>query len=594
MQGIARGLLAGLLVLLLGAASQTTITRATTETRPQFVSAEEAEFAGVNPAMAPVPAAAATPRPVAPCPPICTSPSQPSQPNRPTSPTNPCVGNWLTPPPGCGGSSNPAPSNPSPPNPCTAGNWLVPPPGCGGPSAQPPSDPCSPPLGVAAPPSCTQPQTAPSPPPRPSQPNTVPAPPQQLPPTQPAPQRSEPPIQPAPVSKLVVFVPGIDFPQSNDVKEPYDEVHKTFGPVLNAMRCSTGPPSEGVLVRCADGVAWIPYTYVGTGVPAGLLLAYQGFNTGQPLQRSSAILDSIVALARRQPGVGNATVYVVGHSLGGAIGAFWGAEHREATIITLDSPVAGIWNPYPENDIRTLTSYCDEGIGAPALSEVVPIFCNFALNLGRPALLQSDVVKDLRRNETIARNGRARAINFANAQDIGVPSWYALNPSSANVLKDVSCNPRAPVNSSNAINHGCIVDVAAEDVNVIIQKDSWESLKLHNQRAHYNLQVCVGLPSPEGFSPERATVEVRYLNGADEIRASRVEAVRDFDEPSPCVTIENTPWTDSLLTVSYRGETTSVGILPARNKDILARVDYPERVAEGSARPHSRRWEEIN
>jgi pimeloyl-ACP methyl ester carboxylesterase len=222
-------------------------------------------------------------------------------------------------------------------------------------------------------------------------------------------------------------------------------------------------------------VAWLPYSYAGVFDDPGAVASYFGDTTGQALATSVAQLEAVVRLALRftPPDV---RIIVIGHSLGGAIGSLWGADHPTATIVTLDSPVNGIWvTDAPQLTTKeTLTRYCDRSVGGLLQSNQRP-GCQVLAEM--PALY-SAVADDLRDARTRLRLGGANTINFANPADVVVPAWYALNPASGRRYLEPAdrCLPQPHGAGVDALllledfetHHACILDAAAAAVGAIV------------------------------------------------------------------------------------------------------------------------------
>jgi hypothetical protein len=162
----------------------------------------------------------------------------------------------------------------------------------------------------------------------------------------------------AQVTKVVILVRGIDVNQDSITDlDPYGEAIATFGNIIGELCRNTSQPQPGPtpqaqrstpLVQCGENMAWIPFSYQGVdsnGIPS----PFRGIHTGQDISLSSAYMDQIVQTVRRQPEATTAAIDIVGHSLGGAVAAYWAANNRDVRVITLDSPVSGITNA--DNDV---------------------------------------------------------------------------------------------------------------------------------------------------------------------------------------------------------------------------------------------------
>src|SRR5262249_4797461 len=175
-----------------------------------------------------------------------------------------------------------------------------------------------------------------------------------LPPNAGSPIDGEAAAQAAPLTRLIVFVPGIHLSLSTTPADPYSKSTEAFQLIMAAIGCNgltqAPPAGTNALVACpgTSGLAWSPYSYAGTSAtscPGGGILPYSGAQTGQSLATSAAALQAVVGYARSCPGAADAQVIVIRHSLGGAVAAYWGSDNQAALIVTLDSPVSGIWHP---------------------------------------------------------------------------------------------------------------------------------------------------------------------------------------------------------------------------------------------------------
>ncbi len=380
----------------------------------------------------------------------------------------------------------------------------------------------------------------------------------------------------ASIQKLLIVVPGIDGTQSSSLYDPYQRASSFFGPAVcsqfnpctslfTALGCpaQSGAPST-TLVPCGNsGLAWLPYSYEGvagngsTGIP----VLYTGADTGQPLTLSSAAMGQIVALGRTLLGqsAGSTSIVLVGHSLGGAVSSFWaGANSPTTPVITLDSPVNGIW---PTDD-ALFDTYCFRSTGLLDTYNLSEILCRALADL--PAL-NSTVVPNLQAAANIAVMGQANAVNFANPADLIVPSWYAVNRQAPHgaVLSAFNCG-------SLDLNHSCILGYqpAITAAAAIIQSGTYPIPM--PTRATINLNVTVTLDG----SPA-ANVPITVTQG------STPTCTTDCNPPSVTVATTTTnnqgaatvsvPWRDSLVTANVGtllGSNCRFGALPANNTDL--------------------------
>lgn len=242
-----------------------------------------------------------------------------------------------------------------------------------------------------------------------------------------------------------------------------------------------------------------------------------------------------------------AKVYIVGHSLGGAVAAYLAADSPGVTIVTMDSPVNGAWT----GDDGVLDVYCNNSVGllAPDPAALDSVACNLMRRL--PAL-GSPVAADLRSEAVRTRISRANAIHFANQADMPVPSWFALNPAAThNVLVNQRC---ITISEDAFAHHGCITSVVAPQVAAIISEDR--------------------LPEPTSF---RRTLNVTVLSETQTFR--RVPARLKFLAHGGQVLAEGVasnrgefsmeiPWVDVIVESRYGDESLMMGALPAHNSDL--------------------------
>lgn len=378
------------------------------------------------------------------------------------------------------------------------------------------------------------------------------------------------------IQKLLIVVPGIDATQTTSYFDPYQRASNNFGsavcsgfspctalfPTLNCPSQTGGPSTT--FVPCGNsGLAWLPYSYEGVAGSGatGLPLMYTGADTGQRLARSSAAMSQIVALARALlgPSATSTQIILIGHSLGGAVSSDWaGANSPQTPIITMDSPVNGIW---PTDD-NVFDTYCFNSTGLLDVYNLSSVLCRALEDV--PAL-DAAVVPDLQASATIAREGLANAVNFFNPADVIVPSWYAVNRQARHGAVQFVSNC-----GSFDFNHSCILGYApaVTAAAAIIQSGTYPAPT--PTRATINLNVTVlfnGSPQPN--------VPITVTQG------STPTCTTDCNPPSVVVGTATTgpqgtatisvPWRDSLVTANVGtlvGANCTMGALPANNTDL--------------------------
>ncbi len=364
------------------------------------------------------------------------------------------------------------------------------------------------------------------------------------------------------INLLVVLAPGIDISLGTASHDPYQRAGTAFAAILQALGCqpATSAPPAGTspLVPCRaptiGSFAWVPYSYAGASgtCPSGAINPYTGQQTGQPIEQSVAALQAVVQFARGCAGVGaSVPVWAIGHSLGGAVASYWGADHQDAFVLTLDSPVNGIWNP------SDLAVYCQSSVGLSGI--VSPDACHFAAQLA-PVFVAAPIVAQLNSPAVIRKNGQANAANLANPADLFVPSWYALNPAAPDgnlLLPSATCAnappppgvPQAPIQ----LNHTCVLVSAAGIVAQIVHGVDCPGCELR-PRQQITVTVC-GLPASATLSASRADQPI-----AISPTSSRA---------CPGGRAFTMPWTDALIQVSVgRQVVLRTGVLPALNQDL--------------------------
>ncbi|MGH2584016.1 MAG: hypothetical protein ACRDJE_03810 [Dehalococcoidia bacterium] len=348
------------------------------------------------------------------------------------------------------------------------------------------------------------------------------------------------------ISKLVIFVPGIAGVQTTAPRDAYRRAALSFQDVLKRLNCPTTPSANSPLLVCDDGIAWLPYSYSGTS--GGHISPYSGAQTSQSLQNSANAMDEVVSLGLSLPGVANAQLYIVAHSLGGAISTYWAADHPNVPVITLDSPVRGIW----PSEKSVLDIYCNESVGLLTTERDVRS-CD--LNLGRfGSFFNFPVIQDLQDPANVTRMGSANAFNFGNIADIFVPTWFAVNPASkigAALVNDACVPPDDPL----GMNHLCILAAAAPAVATYLQ---------------------TGTPPAPMAIQETITVTVNLSTGSGPFDATVTASSPGL--PSMSVQSQNgvatltVPWFDWVVEASYQGETIAMGALPAADTNLTVNL----------------------
>ncbi len=169
---------------------------------------------------------------------------------------------------------------------------------------------------------------------------------------------------------------------------------------------------------------------------AGDTPTYTSDQTRQPLAISAAALDA--QFRRWQSAYPGATFDLIGHSLGGAVAAYWAASvatpaelHAIHTIITLDSPLDGYPRTYADNFF-------------------LPFFGAVANNLlaGSPAVTAMQAVPQhwINGPGTLANP----LVTITNIRDLVVPFFVATIPGAVLVADDYGSD-------NSSLNHGAIL-----------------------------------------------------------------------------------------------------------------------------------------
>jgi hypothetical protein len=382
------------------------------------------------------------------------------------------------------------------------------------------------------------------------------------------------------IQKLLIVVPGIDATQTTSLFDPYQRASNSFGSAVcslfspcTALFPTLGCPSQSggpstTLVPCGtSGLAWLPYSYVGvagsgaTGIP----IQYTGADTGQRLARSSAAMGQIVALARALLGSTaiNTRIILIGHSLGGAVSSDWaGANAPDLPVITMDSPVNGIW---PTDD-AIFDPYCFHSTGLLDVYNLSTVLCRALADV--PAL-ESSVIPDLQAPANIAREGLANAVNFFNPADVIVPSWYAVNRTARRgAVQFVSNCGAADFNHSCILGFAPAINAAAAIINSGTYPPATPT------RPSINLTINVTF---NGSAAPNIPITVT--------QGSTPGCTSDCNPPSTVVATATTnlqgtatvsvPWRDSLVTANVGtvvGANCVRGALPANNTDLTISI----------------------
>lgn len=361
-----------------------------------------------------------------------------------------------------------------------------------------------------------------------------------------------PEVPDASVSKLFIVAPGIDPLQSDPqpcppvqfgCNDPYARAADTFEPILDRLGCELAPRDDSTLVGCSDGLAWVPYSYAGLADERPL--PYTGAQTGQPLAQSAAYMDELVASLRARPEVGAAPIMIVAHSLGGAVSTFWGASNPDVPVLTFDSPVNSIWPADP--DVSNV--YCNASVGLFTFTQAEA--CNLLFFI--PAA-SSAAVEDLRRPETVQQMGQATQLNFANAQDAFVPTWFAVSrtPTLGAVLMSSSCRSF----TDPIFNHFCIIDTAAAEAAAYIADGTLPSRTPIRETIELSI---------------RATAGGRSVDGT--VTATRLGEVVAQAQTSGGRATLTVPWLDVLVTFTDSSGTMMLGALPGEMTDLSLHFD---------------------
>jgi hypothetical protein len=372
------------------------------------------------------------------------------------------------------------------------------------------------------------------------------------------------------IQKLVIIVPGIDGPQSSTLFDPYERASSFFGPAV----CSQFSPCMSVFTALGcpaqsggpSGLAWLPYSYRGVAGSgsSGIPSQYTGADTGQPLTLSSTAMGQIVSLGRALLGQGSSTqIILVGHSLGGAVSSFWaGANSTTTPVVTLDSPVNGIW---PTDD-ALFDTYCFRSTGLLDVYNLSEVLCRLLADL--PAL-NSAVIPNLQASANIAVMGQANVVNFANPADMIVPSWYAVNRQASHgaVLFASNCG-------SLDLNHSCILGFspAVTAAAGVITSGTYPTPT--TTRATINLNITVTLDgSPLPNAPITVTQGSTPTCTVNCNPPSVVVATTSTNGQGSATV--NVPWRDSLVTANVGtlfGANCRFGAMPANNTDLTIRI----------------------
>lgn len=344
------------------------------------------------------------------------------------------------------------------------------------------------------------------------------------------------------ISKLVILARGVDpWVNPSTHYEPYAEAQNTFSALLGetGLRCPSWDVSYPALllpVPCQDmTIAWLPYSY--TGVHGSMIDTYTGEDTDQQLSKSVEAMRQIVDAGKVW--APKATIYVVGHSLGGAVAAYWGAGRSDAKIVTLDSPVNGIW----PSDESVLNVYCSNSIGL--IDPGNPEDRTGCEIIRRLPFVTARVADDLRRSDSAATMGRANALNFANPADVAVPSWYALNPGKTTTRVLLPYDACSPV----LANHSCVLRTTVGQVrDFIVGGVKPKSSKI-------STKISVTVKTTRG--PSVGVVASLTALHVGQAVAKGVTSRKGTGKLS-------IPWGDVILKAVSGGESRCIGVLPGR------------------------------
>ena len=374
-------------------------------------------------------------------------------------------------------------------------------------------------------------------------------------PIQPRPAAAQPP---PPITRLVVFAPGIDAqeitttpcpPVASGCYDPYARAALTFQPILTALGCAPAPAAGKPYILCANGIVWAPFSYAGVGGSA--ILPYTGTQTAQSLQTSAAAMTSLVAFLRGFPELATVPLAVVGHSLGGAVATFWGSTNTAVPVVTLDSPVNGIWSFDPAE----LLIYCNSSVGLFATS----LQRDGCLLLSLLPAVKSPVFNDLHNPAVIARMGSANAFNFANIADVFVPTWFAVNtsPRIGAGLVNSSCTSQG---DPFGLNHDCVIAAAAGAV------ANFANTGVFPSPTPVRSTITLSISAFNGSTPIDGSVTALHVGqvvAGTPMRGGRASLV--------------VPWQDLVLQLTYPGGIISLGVLPGANTDLA--IDLSPTVA---------------
>lgn len=360
------------------------------------------------------------------------------------------------------------------------------------------------------------------------------------------------------VTKLLILTTGISLFDTSTPFNPYQRTATTFSStgtsfsnsgILDLLNCSLSTTGSTPLRFCGNGsIAWLPYSYA--GVTNGQVNDFTDLQTRQHLALSSAAMDQVYQLARSL--APNASITVIGHSLGGAVGSFWGAANPRVPIVTLDSPVAGMYT-FTTSQAATM---CINSRGYIEIYNFSSFLCTLASGL---AVFSSDAVNDIRQPATVTRMGQANAINFGNMADFVVPSWYALNAQvpKGNVLINFPCTLTAdPVNT----NHLCILvnQQVSQQVVGIIQNANYPPSTPINRNITLNVTL-----TNDGQPVSNATITVRQLG------TTFNQTITTNNQGQTSITV---PWRDTYLQNVFQGFFgplyCNFGALPAQNTNL--------------------------
>lgn len=356
--------------------------------------------------------------------------------------------------------------------------------------------------------------------------------------------------------------------------------------------------THGPLVLCGNGdLAWLPYSYSGVAASDDQVRNYFSDTTGQALATSARRMQAIVDLGKKFAAPG-AKVYIIGHSLGGAVASYWGADNTDVPVLTFDSPVDGAWlSPdvvlkYCQNSVGLFTPWEEDITSIPGICQ------NFIANRRALDPQYAPVVNDLNSYDAIQQMGKANSFNFAYPLDAVVPSWYSLNPNSAHggilltapatVPADGPCGssvnePQVGIQLADYIQlknlpllyHLCSISLASQAAADFVQKDKWPDPS--QPPAVINLTVCSNVYRED--ASKGLQVSAQWFDR----KAAAWQPTPKHVGGSGCETL-SMPWADSLAQISVDDgeedvQPAPIGILPGADAPMTVTCSGDETVS---------------